>query len=75
MKWRSMKNAPKDGTLILVGCWVQHTQQPEPHWEVYLARWDDSGIVNQAYEHDLPWEWDDFDKWANVPVPPTGELA
>lgn len=67
-----MNSAPRDGTWILVGLWVQHNQQPEPHWEHYVVSYDNQ--TGEAYQQDfevLPWSWDQFDAWTVIPKPPS----
>lgn len=71
-KWRKMNSAPRDGTPILVGLWVRHNQQPEPHWEQYVVFYDNE--TGAAYQHDfedIPWSWEDFDAWTVIPKPPS----
>ena len=71
MKWKPMKSAPTDGTPILLGLWVQHNQEPKPHWETYIAVYDsEAGEVYSIDYEGLPWEWSDFDMWCAMPKPP-----
>lgn len=71
LKWRSIKTLP-DNEFVLLGVWVQHNQEPEPHQEVYVCMYDamDDQMLDQSYDCSLPWEKDDFDFWMPLPKMP-----
>jgi hypothetical protein len=70
MKWQSMKNMPDD-KLVLLGVWVQYTQEPNPHPEYYIAEYDleTCTFYDQSGEASLPFdEKEDYDGWMHLPL-------
>ena len=70
-KWRKMNSAPRDGTPILVGLWVNRDRKPEQIWEQFVAFYDNESLRGYAQNYkDLPWPWENFDAWTVIPKPP-----
>lgn len=68
-KWRKMNSAPRDGTPILVGRWVQDNK--EAQWKQYIGLGNAETLCvyvqDDINEH---WDWEDFQAWTVIPKPP-----
>lgn len=66
-KWRKMNSAPKDGSLILVGKWVNHAPAPDQHWVQYVGFYDvESDCILDVNFEELSY----LDAWTPIPKPP-----
>lgn len=59
MKWRAMRTAPKDGTLILLA------KVNDPDWGMRCRRW-----VMEPYPHWRGQDADEATHWMLLPEPP-----
>jgi len=65
-KWQDIASAPRDGTTILVGVWVQgYFKGSEPRWSCWSIAIHGSGSLG------CDGEWgDEPTHWAHVPDAP-----